>query len=219
MHNVAAIIAAYNEEMTVGHIVRTCVASNLFREVIVISDGSTDRTATRAREAGATLVHELPVKNGKGAALAHGVTHTDAPVLFFFDADLLGLHKRHLIAILDPVLKGKRVMNVGIRDRGVTLMQLSERLPLVGGERALLRGVFEGVVPRYMQGFMVETALNFYCRSRNLPYGSVQCYGLTIRRKMQKVGTWKGFVQYVQMWWQVGTAMVVVRVARLRGKF
>jgi len=216
---VAAIVAAYNEEQTIGPIVETLVQSGLFRDVIVISDGSTDGTADIAREAGASLVHQFPWKHGKGSAMMHGVSHTDAPILFFIDADLKGLRKDHLKKILAPVMSGKLAMCVGIRDRGPLMMKISAHLPLIGGERAMLRKVFEDVPDKYMQGFMVESAMNYYCRSHHLPYGTVELPGLHIRRKMQKVGFVKGLGEYIHMWKQVWGAMLAVRLARLRGDF
>jgi glycosyltransferase involved in cell wall biosynthesis len=216
---IAAIVAAYNEESTIGAIVQTLFDSKLFRDVIVISDGSTDRTADIARACGASLVHQFPWKHGKGAAMMHGVSHTDAPVLFFLDADLKGLRKDHLEKILEPVLNGKMAMCVGIRDRGWLGMKLAALLPLIGGERAMLRHVFEGVPDKYLQGFMVEGALNYNCRMHHLPYGTVELPGLTIRRKMQKVGFWKGLIEYVHMAYQIWKAIILVRVAHWRGEF
>jgi len=216
---VAAIIAAYNEEQTIGPIVRTLVESGLFRDVIVISDGSTDRTAEIARENGADLVHQLPWKHGKGAAMMHGVSHTDAPLIFFCDADLKGLRKDHVERILKPVLKGEKSMVVGIRDRGKFAMWMAARLPLIGGERALERHVFEDIPDKFLQGFMVESAMNYYCRSHKLKYGTVELPGLHIRRKMQKVGFLKGLKEYIHMDWQIIKAMAIVRLARLKGEF
>lgn len=210
----AAIIPAYNEEKTVGDVVRAVVASGRFREIIVVSDGSKDGTARLAREAGATLVHELPWQHGKGAALAHGVMHTDADVVCFFDADLKSFGPKHVALVLDPVMSGKRYMNVGLRDRGPFWTALEKVLPLVGGERALRREMFDLMPERYLHGFKVETALNYFCRVNDLPYGAEVLPGLGIVRKMQKVGVLAGFIQYVAMWTQVGLAMIEVRLAR-----
>ncbi|NIP32363.1 glycosyltransferase [Candidatus Saccharibacteria bacterium] len=216
---VAAIIPAYNEEKTIGPIIKTLKASPLIDEVIVISDGSDDDTIRICNEIGPEICHQLPVKSGKGKAMQHGVTHTDAPIIFFFDADLIGLNEKHISAILEPVIRGERAMNVGIRDRGPFAMRMASHLPLIGGERAMIRQVFEDVPEKYKQGFMAEIAMNYYCRSRKLKYGCSPCPGLTIRRKMQKVGVIKGFLEYVSMSFQVIKAMVIVRSARLMGKF
>ncbi|MBI5655210.1 glycosyltransferase family 2 protein [Candidatus Uhrbacteria bacterium] len=216
---VAAIVAAYNEEQTIGPIVSTLVNSKLFRDVIVISDGSTDRTAEISRAAGASLVHQMPWKHGKGAAMMHGVAHTDAPILFFLDADLKGLSTEHLKKIMQPVMSGKLAMCVGIRDRGKWGMKLAAYLPLIGGERIMERHVFEDIPDKFLQGFMVESALNYYCRSHHLKYGTVELPGLHIRRKMQKVGFLKGLKEYMHMGYQIVKAMAMVRLGRLKREF
>lgn len=216
---IAAIVPAYNEAETIGAVVRALVSSGLFSEVVVISDGSTDKTAARAREAGATLVHELPRRGGKGKAMQHGVTHTDSPIIFFSDADLYGLNTTHIHAVLDPVLRGDRVMNVGLRDRGRLMMKISAHLPLIGGERALYRHIIEAIPDRYLRGFMVESALNYFCRVNRFTYGSTPLYGLKIRHKYQKVGLVRGALQYLHMWYQIVRAILTVRLAHLAGKF
>lgn len=216
---VAAIVPAYNEESTIGPIVKTLVTSGVFRDVIVISDGSTDRTAERARENGASLVHQFPWNRGKGAAMIHGVTHTDADILFFCDGDLIGLTATHLRDLVEPVVTGRHAMAIGFWDRGPFMMNFIQFLPLISGQRCLRREIFEGVPDRYLQGYMVESALNYFCRSRNLSYTTVGLRGLRIRHKTQKVGWYKGFRGYIRMTGQILSAMVSVRLARIRGEF
>ncbi|MDQ7814842.1 MAG: glycosyltransferase [Patescibacteria group bacterium] len=215
----AAIVAAYNEEPTIGQIVKTLAGSNLFRDVVVISDGSTDATAEKAVAAGATLVHQLPWKHGKGAAMMHGVAHTDAPILFFLDADLKGLEQRHLESLLLPVLKGECDMSVGLRDRGAWLTALTKFLPLISGERVLNRKIFEDIPDKYLRGFMVETALNYYCRIHKLKVCRRKMHGLNMRKKMQKVGIIKGVKEYVVMAVQMLRAVLILRYGKLKGDF
>ncbi|MBI4435361.1 glycosyltransferase [Candidatus Uhrbacteria bacterium] len=216
--NITAIVPAYNEEATIAQVVTALLASPLLTDVLVISDGSTDATAARAREAGAQ-VHEMPRQGGKGEAMLHALIHTDAPIVVFFDADLLGLTPDHVEQLVRPVLNGSRVMNVGLRDRGIVLTQLTRHLPLIAGERALHRSIIERTPAQYLKGFMVEASLNYYCRSHGLPYGAVKLSGLSIRHKYEKVGWPLAVLQYGRMFFQVATAMVTVRVARVRGKF
>ncbi len=215
---VTAVIPAYNEEETIARVVRPLAASELIDEVFVISDGSTDRTASCAQQAGA-LVHVLSKKGGKGEAMQYGVAHTDSDVIAFFDADLIGLESEHIERLLWPVLTGGRAMNIGIRDRGRFWTRLSHHLPLISGERAMQRDVFEGVPPEYLHGFMVETSLNYFCRVHGLAYGAVELPGLSIRRKYQKVSWPLAVVQYIKMFFEVIKAMLAVRLARLFGRF
>lgn len=216
--HVSAVVPAFNEEKTIGGVVRALVGSELFRDVIVVSDGSTDRTADEARKAGATMVHQYPWKHGKGAAMLHGVMHTDAPILFFCDADLIGLTAEHMRALIEPVVAGTLAMCVGLRDRGRALLWLERFLPLIGGERALGRKVFESIPDKYLQGFMMETAMNHYCRIHGEQVGTRNLIGLHIRRKMQKVGIVRGAFQYLRMAWEMIRAAALVRIAGWKGE-
>jgi len=215
---VAAIIPAYNEEQTVADVVRPLKASPHVGEVLVISDGSTDQTVKVARAAGAT-VHELSEKGGKGQAMYRALSYTDAPIVAFFDADLIGLTQEHIEQLVLPVVSGSRMMNVGVRDKGPLGTFIAKHLPLVGGERVMLRQVISSIDPKYLKGFMVESSLNYYCRSRGYSYGAVILRDLTMRRKFQKVGLWPSALEYVKMWYAVAKAMIVVRVARARKEF
>lgn len=65
-----------------------------FMNVVLVDDGSSDRTGDRASEAGATVVRH-PVNLGQGAALetgiAFGLQHPDVRIFVTFDAD--GQHR------------------------------------------------------------------------------------------------------------------------------
>jgi len=65
------VVPAWNEELTVGDTVREIRAATPDLPVLVVSDGSTDRTAPVARAAGA-LVLELPFNLGVGGAMRAG---------------------------------------------------------------------------------------------------------------------------------------------------
>ncbi len=83
---VAVIIPALNEEEAVGQVIAD-VPRGLVHEVIVVDNGSTDRTAEVARAAGARVVQEG--RRGYGYACAAGVAAVgDQPdVLVFMDGD------------------------------------------------------------------------------------------------------------------------------------
>lgn len=208
---VDAIVAAWNEAATVGGIVTILRRSPFLRKVFVVDDGSEDGTAEAAKAAGAVVIrHET--NRGKGEAMLSGLRASNAEVIVFADADLNGLTADHVRLLLDPVLKGTLRMNVGLRDRGRWLTAISAHLPLISGERALYREVMERIPRRLLHGFMVEGALNYSCRSRGEPYGSVRLPGLSIRHKFQKVGWRRSLPQYLIMIWQIGWAMLVVRL-------
>lgn len=68
---VAAIIPAWNESETIEDVIEEVAGTGLISEIIVIDDGSTDDTATRARRCGAVVL-SLPTNMGVGAALRTG---------------------------------------------------------------------------------------------------------------------------------------------------
>jgi glycosyltransferase involved in cell wall biosynthesis len=208
---VAAIVAAYNEEQTIGAVVRTLVASRLFRDVIVVSDGSVDRTADIARAEGASLVHQFPTNKGKGDAMRYGVSQTDADILLFCDADLIGLTPQHLHQILDPVVEGRYAMNIGLIARGPLLTRLERHLPLISGQRALRREIFESLPEAFFHGYMIETGMNRVCRYTRQPRGVVVLHGLDIRHKMQKVGFFSGVIAYLRMGYHILRAYSIAR--------
>jgi len=66
------IIPALNAERTIANVVRDCRVVN--EQVLVVDDGSADRTAEVARNAGAEVVSH-PANRGKGAALKTGFAY------------------------------------------------------------------------------------------------------------------------------------------------
>jgi polyisoprenyl-phosphate glycosyltransferase len=216
--SVVAIVPAHNEEQTIGIVLRALINAPSINEIVVVSDASTDATVEIAMNAGARIVR-LREQQGKGGAMLAGLEKTDAEIIAFFDADLVGLKPEHVEQIVLPVLSGARAMNVGLRDRGELATSIGAHLPLISGERAMRRSIISNIPEKFLQGFMIESSFNYFCRSRNLKYGSVKMNGLTIVRKYEKVGWKKAVVQYLKMYYQVGKAMLWVRIMYKIGKF
>src|SRR5690554_3571821 len=101
----AAIVPAYNEEKTIGNVVRVLLSSPHIGQVIVVSDGSQDNTAAIAANLGALVVN-LPENVGKGGAMLAGIKQTDAKYIIFLDADLIGLGQNHVEKMVAPILQG-----------------------------------------------------------------------------------------------------------------
>lgn len=117
MSNVSVIIPALNEEEPIGEVVRECFTTGLPREIIVVDNGSTDRTAERAREAGARVIAEPT--HGYGRACAAGITalSSECDIVVFLDGD--GSDCPEFIdQLVNPIIDGTHDFVIGSRTRG-----------------------------------------------------------------------------------------------------
>jgi hypothetical protein len=120
---VAVVIAAYNEEKSVGGVVAAVPKElcGLATEVIVVVDGARDATAASAREASA-LVCDVPVNRGQGAALRlgyHLARQRGATFIMSTDAD--GQYASgDMERVLAPVVGGEADFVSGSRRLGST---------------------------------------------------------------------------------------------------
>ncbi|HTD77479.1 MAG TPA: glycosyltransferase family 2 protein [Chloroflexota bacterium] len=162
----SAIIAAYNEEKTLAEVLGALTQSRLVDEIIVVSDGSTDRTVDIARGFEGVTTIALRENWGKGYAMRVGVDYARGDVLFFVDGDMFDLTQQHIEALLLPVLRDQCDMNIGVRHRGPVrnFLWLQMKVgPVLSGIRVMRREVWETVPLRYQDRFKIEASLNFFC--------------------------------------------------------
>ncbi|MFL5799777.1 MAG: glycosyltransferase [Actinomycetota bacterium] len=109
-------MAARNEEDRVGDTVAALRSIEGVGRVVVADDGSTDATASAARDAGATVVRSER-NRGKGEALAAGVAAAgEADVVLLADGDL-GASAAELARVLRPVVEGRADLAVAVPPR------------------------------------------------------------------------------------------------------
>lgn len=200
---VAAVVPAYNEERTIGTVLSVLTKCRALDEVVVVSDGSTDGTAEVARRFPCRVV-ELPVNQGKGAALRAGTAATEAEVLVFLDADLVGLRESHVTDLLLPVAQGEVDMTVGTFRGGRLATDLAQAItPFLSGLRAMRRELFEEIPQVEATRFGVEVALTRHAHRRRLRVKEVPLPGLTHVMKEEKLGFWTGVCARLRMYWEI----------------
>lgn len=117
---ISVVVPCLNEEESIEQVVRAAqegiARMNLPGEVVVVDNGSTDRSVELARAAGARVVTEtIP---GYGAALRRGFASARHEIMVMGDADMTYDFTR-LDALVQPILDGNAELVVGNRMRNV----------------------------------------------------------------------------------------------------
>lgn len=193
---ITAIIAAYNEEKTIGDVLRALTSNPLINEVIVVSDGSTDDTVLVSRGFDVRTI-ALRENRGKGFAMRVGVDYASNDILFFVDGDMCNVTERTIESLILPVLRDECEMNIGVRHRGPVLDFLHLKMqcgPVLSGIRVMKREVFERVPPQYQKRFKIEAALNCFCSRAGFRQQHTIIYDLRHVTKESKRGLADGLV-------------------------
>lgn len=170
---VSVCLPARNEEATVGRIVERIGRLPGVDEILVVDDGSTDRTRCVATAAGAVVI-PTESAGGKGEALWTAVGAAKGDILAFCDADLLDFDPSWVTRMIDPLLasdradfvkarygrdgEGGRVTELVAKPAiSLLLPELARFAQPLAGEFAARRAVLEQVA--FVQDFGVDLAL------------------------------------------------------------
>lgn len=189
MEKVSAIICAYNEEKTIQHVLFSVAESKAFDEIIVINDGSTDRTGQMIAECKQTIglidIH-LPQNKGKGYAMASGIEQAKSAIIVFIDADLSCQGLDHIDQIIKPLLWREADMTLGYTTVRIFNREVNP-MKVLTGERALFKEDILPLLPRMKESrFGVETLLYLYYRSKRLKMNFIHMRDLRHLTKYEK---------------------------------
>lgn len=94
--NLSIIVPCFNEEQNIRHNVGLIVQHlaqgkpDLSYEIVLINDGSTDTTGQilDSMKSSSIKVHHFAHNKGRGAAIIHGIQHSQGDIVITYDADL-----------------------------------------------------------------------------------------------------------------------------------
>jgi len=134
MRKLIVFLPAYNEEATVGDVIRRVprdARPGWQVEVLVVDDGSTDGTVEAARQAGADHVVRMHRNRGLGAAVREGLAscvRLGADAGLMIDADN-EYPPEQIPDVMGPIWRGEADYTMGSRFKGrIAGMKLHRRL-------------------------------------------------------------------------------------------
>ena len=222
---VAAIIPAYNEADRVVAVLETIAQSANVSEVLCVTDGCSDDSAAqvaafiaaRAETETPVRLFELTCNIGKGGAMAHGAHHTDAEVLLFLDADLIGLQSSQVDEMLEPMLReiSPADMTLGLFGAvrggplGWWLSWCHRATPSITGQRAIRRDLFLSTPGLTRSRFGVEAAITRWVQSdASLKVDFVYLHSVTHPIKEEKLGLIRGSRNRMRMYRDIGQTLI-----------
>ena len=141
---VSVVIPAMNEEAPIADVVREVIATGIPREVIVVDNASTDRTAERAQAAGARVVSEPTPGYGRACATGVRSVAPECEVIVFLDGD--GSDCAELTPrLVEPIFNNEQDFVIGSRTRG-------EREPGSMNFQQVFSGRVAGVLLKLLYG-------------------------------------------------------------------
>ena len=114
---VAVIIPAYNEAPSISKVVNS-IPLEINATIIVVNNGSTDKTVEEATSAGAIVLDES--RKGYGWACLKGIDYAQkngADILVFMDGDFSD-YPSEMSLLIDPIVEGKMDFVLGSRVLG-----------------------------------------------------------------------------------------------------
>ncbi|MCP4277906.1 MAG: glycosyltransferase family 2 protein, partial [Gammaproteobacteria bacterium] len=174
------VIPAYNEEASVGRLVRFLAESFPEAEILVVDDNSTDGTIELAQRAGAKVIQHK-YNMGNGAGIKTGARNAKGDVLVFMDADgqhdpkditrlLQGINEGYDLVIgareSDTQASKRRWLGNKLLNRFASLLT-GRRIPdLTSGFRAVRADTFREFIHLLPNGFSYPTTSTMaYLRS------------------------------------------------------
>lgn len=195
----SVIIPAFNEANRIGPVLEILVGEKI-GEIIVVDDGSTDNTAEVASKYGVKLF-QLANNKGKAHALTSGVEVATFETLLFLDADLIGLCKSHIDAMLRTYWGGNRDMVIGVFHNGRLNTDISQKInPHLSGQRVLSKSIWNQLNKDKAFEFGVEMALTKLTLKKGFKTEKVKLEGVTHVMKEEKRGFGEGFKSRLRMY-------------------
>lgn len=212
---VSCVICAYNEASRIGDVLRVVAFHPRLTEVIVVDDGSRDQTSDVARSFQGVRVIVQEKNGGKSRAMVKGVMATRGDLIVLLDADLKGLTRENITALIEPVLSGNADVSISVRGNSLAIYR-AIGLDFVSGERVVPRKLISDHAAEIetLPSFGVESFLNRRIIEKNLRIAVVPLPNVINIRKAEKIGRVRGMLSEWKMIFDILRVLSPIEVIR-----
>ena len=209
---ISVVIAAYNEETRISEVLKVVEHHPLIDEVIVVNDGSKDKTSEVVKKFDVKLI-ENEHNMGKTLTVKRGISLAKNDLIMMLDADLMGLESDSITKLAKPVLDGRVEWTLSVRGNSLLIYKLA-KMDHVSGERIIPKEFFDDpeIWSKPEIGYGLETLLNKSLIDRKKTFCSVYLPELIVTTKVTKDGFWKGFIGEFKMLYQIRQVMTLHRI-------
>lgn len=205
---ITVVVPAYNEEKQIAAVLDVLTKVEIVDEIIVVNDGSRDKTSEIAKSYGVRVI-DREGNGGKGAAMKTGIESTDADIIAFIDADLIGLKPEHIENLINPLINDPDVMmTVGKFSGGRLSTDLAQAIvPSISGQRVFRREFLKGLPDLEDAGFGVEIVITHHAKQNGFKVEEVLIPEVSQVMKEEKLGVVKGLKARLKMYGDIAKQM------------
>jgi len=194
---VSCIICAYNEKSRISKVLKVAVNHPWIDEIIVVDDGSIDKTGKEASKFKKIKLIRNKKNFGKSKSMYLGCQKAKNEFVLFLDADLIGLKKKDITSLLEPIIDGDVDMTISMRKNNFLLFKILGH-EFISGERALRKDISKKVL-KNSNGYAAEVKINEYILRNRLKFRIINWPNVKAIKKIEKKEIKKAIEKEINM--------------------
>lgn len=189
---ISVIVPAFNEEKNIVRVLLLLKTIKGIDEIIVVDDGSVDRTSSFASFISGVKLIKLKKNQGKTKAVMKGIKESKGEGILLFDADLFGVNEDHINEVIETFRLGFDMVIMDYGNQEWILRKILKSLPALSGVRILKKTVFNKIKFDKKDRFELETRINDYYLDHHLNIIVVSADEVRTPHKYEKYSFYKG---------------------------
>ena len=213
MPKISCIIPTYNEGPRIGKVLKVVYRHPLLHEIIVVDDNSCDNTKQIIRTFPAIQLIEHTVNQGKSKSVADGIKVATGNYILLLDADLLGLNKKNINDLIEPIEKAQAEVTISFRKNAWPLWPF-RNLDYLSGERIFPKARVAHLIEdiSLLPNYGLEVFLNKVIIQDQLHLAVVLWPNVENVFHHRKHGWWQGTKNIVKIWRDVLCTISIIEM-------